>query len=134
MTHPSQVSLLASTELKEGKRHEVKKSFSQKLMSFFVPTNTDSTSLAPTKARRLQAEQTNLRKKQAEVATKVAQVAKFTPILKLENGVYTRDEWTCIIQHSQIKSLEEGVYMQSEHLSKNRLRQSLIYGLEAIDC
>lgn len=103
-------------------------------MSFFVPKNTDSTSLAPTKARRLQAEQTNLRKKQAEVATKVAQVAKFTPILKLENGVYTRDEWTCIIQHSQIKSLEEGVYMQSEHLSKNRLRQSLIYGLEAIDC
>lgn len=108
--------------MKEGKRLETKKSFSQKIMGLFLPNETDSTSLAPAKARKLQAEQSTLKKKQAEVATKVAQVAKYTPILKLENGVYTRDEWTCILQHSKIKSLEEGHFLQTEHLSKNRLR------------
>ena len=56
------------------------------------------------------------------MATQVAKVTKYTPILKLENGVFTRDEWTCILEHSKVKSVDEQLYLQSEHLSRNRLR------------
>lgn len=68
------------------------------------------------------------------MATKVAKLTRFTPIMRLENGTYTRAEWVCILQHSIIRNFEDGLYLQYEHLSKERLRQSLLYGLEEVGC
>jgi hypothetical protein len=71
-----------------------------------------------------------LRRKLAELVTKVAQKCKFTPVLKLENSAYTRDEWLVILKHSQIRSLEAGLFLTSDHLSQTRLKESLLQGLE----
>lgn len=108
---PTQVSLLASTDVKAGERKDTQKSFSKKIISLFLPTNTDSTSLMSSKARKAQAEQDLLKKKQAKVATRVARVTKYTPILRLENGAFTRAEWLCILQHSIIKNVEKQTFL-----------------------
>lgn len=68
------------------------------------------------------------------MVTKVAIVTSFVPILKLENGAFTRDEWECILHHSFFRNLEDKLALQVEHLSANRLRQSLTVGLEKINC
>lgn len=95
--------------MRSGKRKEKKKSLGAKIMSLFMPTNTDATDLVSSQQRKQQAKQFKLRKAQAEMATKVAVVSPYMPILKLENGAYTRDEWECILHHSFIRNLEDGL-------------------------
>jgi hypothetical protein len=78
--------------------------------------------------------QHRLREMQSEVIMKVFKRTKIMPILKLENGPYTSEEWHCIIEHSTVSMFGDGLTLQIEHLSPNRLRESLIEGLEKVEC
>lgn len=105
---PQQVSLLASSDIKKGRRKEQKKkSFFTDVMLLFVPKNSDNTDLVSSKARKAQAEQFMLKKRQAQNAQEIAKKTKYLPILRLENGIYTKDEWHCILMHSVISSIDD---------------------------
>jgi hypothetical protein len=65
---------------------------------------------------------------------KVAMRTKYMPILKLENSPYNAEEWKCILEHSLVKLLGDGLNLQLEHISRNRVRESLIDGLEETGC
>jgi len=49
-----------------------------------------------------------------------ANKTKFTPVLRLENGIYTRNEWLCILQSMHFDRGDLAITL--DHLSKNRIR------------
>ena len=62
----------------------------------------------------------------------------YKPIYKLDKGYFTQDEWVTILMHSIRKvhnedRIKRNLGLQLEHLSKNRIRQSLLHGLEKVD-
>lgn len=77
-------------------------------------------------------EQSTLKKRRADICKKIALENNYEPVLKLEHGAYTSEEWDCILEHSQINIFEIGSSIQSEHLAVGRLRESLINGLENV--
>jgi len=56
------------------------------------------------------------------MATEVAKKTNIIPVLRLENGIFTKDEWDCILTHSVIKSFDDKLFLSYEHISKNRMR------------
>lgn len=61
------------------------------------------------------------------------------PILKLEQSAFSKQEWVTILQHSISKPANHGEFFQDlqlqvDHLSKQRLRESFIQGLDTLSC
>ena len=55
---------------------------------------------------------------------------RYVPIPRLETGPFTEKEWQVILQHADADKNPPDQTIQAEHLSRTRLRESLVVGLE----
>lgn len=63
--------------------------------------------------------------------------SNYQPIYKLSHSAYSSDEWVVILQHSIGKRKNDfpmALQLQAEHLSTRRLHDSLVAGLDKVDC
>lgn len=60
------------------------------------------------------------------------------PIFKIQDGPYTETEWVIVLQHStpisHYSDKSQSLMLTIEHLSRNRLWESLKIGLESVHC
>lgn len=72
----------------------------------FMPRQVDAFT---SKEDKFKIEQSQLKKKRADILKKIEQEKGYEPVLKLEHGAYTREEWECVLAHSKIDIFDVGL-------------------------